>query len=479
MTFVLPWNARGLCIQPQGKAEMTSRISFALIISSLLGLYFYIPGPENELETSIHLAIIAISLVHVIWLRRFNLALSFSLFMMFFFGFIPLFEYKLGITYNGTAAPSDTSYVIAATLALLSCLSFHVGYGLRRDRLVTFPEVGLEGKRWEFDPNFAVIVAGFGMCAIALSIGGYYQFSPSGLMFRGYAEEVDSSAFGYSAVNYFLRPLLFNLVFLVLLLRKSRSGGRTLKYLLFAGLLIFVSPIGIPRSLAGALYLPLFTMIFMPRLNSKYGIFCLVVLAVLFVAPVFDIFRIFQLGSQLDLGANFNLDYLFAGHFDAFYNFVQVIETRYVSGGLQIIGALLFWVPRDIWPHKPMGTSFDFGAFAGYRETNVSFPLPADFYVDYGVVGVILGMCLLGLIYRRLDRYFCEPRRPGSTTGMIGSIAQQELSILGLYLLRGNFLSSFSFTMGVASSFVILWAAVAVLKWLSSPDRSCAELRHE
>jgi len=72
------------------------------------------------------------------------------------------------------------------------------------------------------------------------------------------------------------------------------------------------------------------------------------------------------------------------------------------------------------------------------------------------VAGVILGMFLLGIIYRRLDGIFALPQKPGSLSAYVFAIAHLELSILGIYLLRGNFLSSLSFTVGVAFTFVII-----------------------
>ena len=59
-----------------------------------------------------------------------------SLFALFFFGIIPLFEYRLGITYNDAGIPKDSSYVTAAAYALLSSVCFYIGYGLKRGKPV-------------------------------------------------------------------------------------------------------------------------------------------------------------------------------------------------------------------------------------------------------------------------------------------------------------------------------------------------------
>ncbi|MGI0134329.1 MAG: hypothetical protein ACREBW_05170, partial [Candidatus Micrarchaeaceae archaeon] len=316
--------------------------------------------------------------------RRFNLGVSFSLFALFFFGVIPLFEYKLGITYNGTSTPGDSAYFTAISLALASSICFYLGYGPRRDRQPDARQLTAPVYFSRRHEQVIYMLTALSIALLMLGIAGYYGFSPADMLFRGYGEEIDSSAIGYSFVNYFMRPMLFNLAMLVGLVRRQEGSTRWPIYLLFIVVMFFVSPIGIPRSLAGALYIPLVTMMLFPRFNSKYSLICIVIFGVLLVAPIFDIFRVFRFGTSVDLAANLNVDYLFAGHFDAFYNLVQVIQTHYRSAGMQMVGAILFWVPRDIWPHKPVGTSFDFATYAGLREGNVSFPLTAELYVDYG-----------------------------------------------------------------------------------------------
>jgi hypothetical protein len=186
-------------------------------------------------------------------------------------------------------------------------------------------------------------------------------------------------------------------------------------------------------------------------------VLCLIVFAVLLAAPVADVFRSItfsDLENASDLGGNYNLEYVFSGHFDAFHNLAQVIELKYASEGWQVIGIMLFWVPRSIWPGKPIGTSFDFADFAGYEAHNISFTLPAEFYVDYGAYGIIVGMFVVGMIYRRLDMLLSKPRQPGTVGSYVYAIAHLELSVMGLYLIRGNVLSSFAYTVGLGSTLV-------------------------
>jgi len=446
------------------KLSRTSSVAFFLILGGLWVLFMEIDGRINWAYSAVHFLIIGISLMHILWVRRFNLGSSYSVFALFFFGVIPLFEYRLGITYNDANVPKDSSYMTAASLALLSSVCFYVGYGLRRGTpfkiksLKRLRFLSIRHRQTALWTTLATL-AGF-----ALFIAYFYDFSLSKVLFRGFGEETEQSAMGNAFVTYFARPLFLNLILIMLLSTvQHRRVSYATMFVLWLAAVIFVSPIGIPRSLAGALYIPMMMMVFIPKYFSKYSVLCVIVFAVLFAAPVADVFRTIN-HQDVDLGSNFSLDYVFSGHFDAFHNFSQVIELDYASEGWQVIGILLFWVPRAFWEGKPQGTSFDFADFAGFAAHNVSFPLPAEFYVDYGIGGIIVGMFVVGLIYRRLDNFLSQKKEPGSVASYVFAISHLELSIMGLYLIRGSVLSSFAYTVGLGSTLVVIRTADRLMR---------------
>jgi hypothetical protein len=446
---------------------------FFAVLGVLLLWFVVIDGRTNLPYFGIHLAIVALSVVHLVRARTFNLGLSFSFFALFFFGVIPLLEYKLGVTYNDARIPSDASYITAAGLALLSSVSFYTGYGLIRPGPPVhcpLPEPRYANRRHRHFVRAAILA---GCLTLVWFISSYYGYEFSNVFFRGSGEQIETTAMDYSVVNYFARPLLFNLAFLIILMRAKRRSFPALSVWLAAGVMaVFVSPVGIPRSLAGALYIPLLVLGFVPRWYRKYSILTIITVSVLVAAPMVDVFRLIYLENEIHILQNFNFDYFFAGHFDAFHNLAQVVERGFASEGWQVIGALLFWVPRAMWPGKPVGTSFTFAEFAGYRSANVSFPLTAELFVDFGVLGILLGMLCLGLIYKCLDNLLSRPR-DDSVSAQIVAFGHLEVSILGIYLLRGALMSTFAYTTGVAVSLILLWKANRVLTWIAvRPRRS-------
>lgn len=443
----------------RGLDNLLLKVLFFLTLVGMLLLFVVVGGRTNLTYFAIHLTIVALSVVHLVGARAFDLGASFSFFSLFFFGVVPLLEYRLSVTYNQSAMPADASYIAAAWLALLSSVSFYAGYGLVRRRrnqslLSSEPHYGSRRRRRLVRTGILL-----GAIALAWSVSSYYSFELQNVFYRGFGEQIESTAMAYSVVNYFARPLLFNLAFLIILMRDQRRLlPEPAVWLAAVTIAVFISPVGIPRSLAGALYIPLLVLAFVPRWHRKYSILSIITLAVLVAAPIVDVFRLIYMGTEISILQNFRVDYFFAGHFDPFHNLTQVVESGFASNQWQVFGALLFWVPRSLWPNKPQGTSFAFADFAGLRSANVSFPLTAELYVDFGVLGILFGMFCLGLAYKYLDNLLSTPTQDPLSQRIV-TLGHLELSILGIYLLRGSLMSTFAFTTGVAVSLVVLWKA--------------------
>ncbi|WP_277959982.1 O-antigen polymerase [Frigoribacterium faeni] len=130
-----------------------------------------------------------------------------------------------------------------------------------------------------------------------------------------------------------------------------------------------------------------------------------------------------------------------AGDYDSFaqiVNTVTFVRSEGVEGGRQLIGALLVWVPRSFWPDKPESTSKGVAEFMGYSFTNLSSPLWAEFYIDFGFVGVALGFAVLGALMTWLDR------RTEAALAFSGAVPASSM-IIPFYcviLLRGALLTT-------------------------------------
>ena len=81
---------------------------------------------------------------------------------------------------------------------------------------------------------------------------------------------------------------------------------------------------------------------------------------------------------------------------------------------LSLIGA---FVPRVLWPSKPQKRlGQDFGHRYGYlhpndQNTSINLPFVVEFYANFGEIGVIIGMFIVGCILAVLGRLLNHPRQ--------------------------------------------------------------------
>jgi hypothetical protein len=91
------------------------------------------------------------------------------------------------------------------------------------------------------------------------------------------------------------------------------------------------------------------------------------------------------------------VDHYFSVNYDSWANIYTAVEIAGAHGvqwGHQLLGSLLFFVPSSIWSTKPLATGIFLADYliVNYSMwfTNLSAPLIAEGYLDFGFVGVIL-----------------------------------------------------------------------------------------
>lgn len=129
-------------------------------------------------------------------------------------------------------------------------------------------------------------------------------------------------------------------------------------------------------------------------------------------------------------------------------------------GGETYLSLVGFAVPRFIWPSKPTKTlGQDFGHRYGYLDswdtwTSINLPFLVEFYANFGELGIILGMVLVGMVYRVLDNDLNRPRQP----------VQVTICSLALMIPLLNIESDFSLVFGgLFMNGVALWALLVLL----------------
>jgi hypothetical protein len=112
--------------------------------------------------------------------------------------------------------------------------------------------------------------------------------------------------------------------------------------------------------------------------------------------------------------------------------------------GRQLGGALLFFVPRQLWPDKAQDTGVAIATAMSTANVNLSSPLWIEIWVDFSWPGVVVGFFLLGGLANRLDRRFIAARDPTRFWVYGVDILVPVLAGYSLILLRGPLLQSMS-----------------------------------
>ncbi|MCM0612624.1 hypothetical protein KFJ24_09115 [Marinobacter sediminum] len=131
-------------------------------------------------------------------------------------------------------------------------------------------------------------------------------------------------------------------------------------------------------------------------------------------------------------------------HYDAWSNGVtmqEMIAERGHTMGQQLVGTLLFFVPRAFWPEKPVSSGEMIGQYlmenASLWFSNVSFSFPFEFYLDFGIGGVFIAAFALAYFV-----FFLEKRADYS---VVWNILMIYFSFYIYFLMRGPFLPAFAY----------------------------------
>ncbi len=357
---------------------------------------------------------------------------AFWLFCYIAMGIAPLAQTVLDSTPTPVVGPrADT--VLASALVLAGLVAFDVGALLARHR------PPLRSRMHERRRPAAVVRPRrlYALCALALAGSGLLiaRLDGPGVFFSN-RQEISETLGGAEAASQagsaFLRgfgtvPALLALLFLTRRLVVSRAARRrplvpVLWLVMLALNAVVNNPVSNPRYwFLTVLFSLLFTAF--PRSPVMYRAALATGVAVaLVVFPFADRFR-YEEGADRPRQATDSLlepltmkDYDQAGMFANTVTFAESGEGH--SYGRQLAGTALFFVPRSVWDGKPHDPGTRVGTWMGMPYPNLSSPLWAELWLDFGPLGMALGFAAVGYGAARADRratHGAPPRRPRRT----------------------------------------------------------------
>jgi hypothetical protein len=390
------------------------------------------------------------------------LDLSVWVFVYVWMGLAPMAQQVTG-TGPPLRSPAETRYsLIAVAIIILGLAAYVTAQGTARRRPVSTAQPSvIDLKRLTL-----LSLAAFPLAAIYLqSIGGVgvafstRQELTESVVSAGLISEASKSSGAIIGAVGSTPVFVAFLAWSVVLRRlppQERPPFVWLMWAALAALMVVVNnPISNSRYWFGTILIALLFAVW-PTLRAGYRGLVVVALftaAVLF--PYTDYFRYEPVYRQATSGSV--LQVMSAkGDYDAqaqLTNTVDFVDSSGLFYGQQALGALLFWVPRSVWPDKPVDTGTILATYARSTNLNLSAPLWSEAYIDFGLAGVVLAFLALGYAVGRLDlSYATAARWTGAHWALIAApVAAGYLFII----LRGSLLQAMGRALALA--LCLLW----------------------
>lgn len=412
---------------------------------------------ENSLILFLHITmtIICIRNLFANKERPYSLFKVLNIFFLFFMCIAPIVQLNNGILFFGTRFSINNYFTTSFTLllVLISSTYIYIIFSKKFDRkysIITTIQSEYVNNTIPIKKELLLIIIAGIIGFICLYVN---QFNLNFLFFRGgeigeASERISMSQITSLIFNNFLRPITLT-IFLSSLIIKFRH--KFTKVILFIFLIISIPPTGVARLLAAAVYLPvaLFIIPILRKNNNFVMLFCF---GILVVFPLLNIFRYYSEQLSFDISTCFSqFEEL---HFDAYSMMMRVIKDDIVTYGNQLLGALLFWVPRSIWPSKPIGSGHFVAEQTDLSFTNLSMPFWGEGYINFGYFGVALFAIVLAIFIARTDSKFWNITINQERN--LDTILYYLLLGLLMFVLRGDMMSGTAYTCGIVCSYYFI-----------------------
>ncbi len=403
-------------------------------------------------------------------LAAFSLHLMHWIFVYIFFFAAPLVQYRIGVFPWNALTSLETGTLLVANLAiLLWCVTWIAS---RLTQLVVFARrpVPLGPRVSRLGVWLTLALAVLATLYLIATLGPGLLTRASNSANLGDTSSVSSASL---ALDKLLRGFPVAATAGTLWFMRAGRASLAVRLGLVAasmGLLLVADfPLGSARYLIGAVYLGLLLTVLGRYLRTGWPVVFLLVGGLLVLFPFLSTLRFITSPREIlsYLGSfNFLGPSLATGDFDAYsmvgYTAEYVHDGPGVTFGRQLLGVIFFFVPRSLWPGKPVGSGYTVAVDGGLAFNNVSSSPLAEGLINFGWVGVALFAFVLCWLFGTLDASYERAQRKGYET-LLGLIYPFWIGF-AFFLMRGDLLSSTAFIVGFSVAFLPLLARLPEAK---------------
>jgi hypothetical protein len=255
------------------------------------------------------------------------------------------------------------------------------------------------------NPNYALLA--LVSAVISLGLIAYLGSGLFKLTREAYFAELQSSKTANILINAFFRPFTLVAPFIgasIAIARKNTGWTIGFLVLLLLGIVIN-NPLVSARFRSSALIVFCVLAVFGPQ---RVRLFLVTYLAGLLASPIFgSLFRYANAPLEQRAFSQFFVSVDFSG-LDIFCYAIMWADLKGLEYGSNIIGGLLFFVPRSLWEGKgrTVGEIMHDYIFVlkGFGTDNVSAPPPVEGYFSFGIVGAMMMSVAVVFVIDRVER---------------------------------------------------------------------------
>lgn len=449
---------------------VNSKKFVSLYIASLVFIIFYIYMITHNISTNKSLltvflffivqAVSLVNLLNSIRKKPYSLNMMHWFFVFIFYGMAGFIQYMHNrFPWSTTASDETLQKVLLVIILWIFSYMFGSKITLKFDKKFKVKFEGLNSKL-HYTNNFVILSTLISVSILVLvlsTVGIEASLSRGGPS----AFEHDTQIGGLLLNSIFRNVIVYGLAISIINVKKNRKGGLWVIVQVLC-LSIVNSPISMARFNVAIIYLGLLLLTFS---FMKKGIKFILIFFFSFILifPTINAFRNLSFGD-ISLQAVFNdtvngvATELLAGDYDAFAMIVNTFDYVSENGstlGTQLLGALLFFIPRVFWPSKPEGSGHTVLLARGAQFTNVSSPLIAEGLVNFNIIGVIIFAFFFGKFTSYIDKMYWKGEH--RKEHRIIDIIYPFMLFMFFFMNRGDLLSTFSFAMGHIVVFLIMF----------------------
>lgn len=402
-----------------------TKINYTIIVLSFFNIIIPVIGLINEAKK-----------------RSFSFSMMFWIFNFVFFGISPIIQYISG-WHSWKIYYTDEEYIICQLLVLLWMLSFVIG-------IKSVYRIKIKANI-EKDNKPIIIINNHIAIIIQLLIVAYLAFTLGGsLFYKSDSANITIANSALSLLNHhFFRNLIYYLTVIQILKYFNKRNNFLLVIISIVLMFIGCFPLGLNRYMVGAFYLGIMIIILgKDKLRIWFPFIMLFSIMVIF--PIINMFRFatslpdlntFVQNVQIIMKGTYN-----TGNYDAFHMLlasVQYAKNEGFSYGYQMLGAILFFIPRSIWPNKPIGTGAKvIVGLKGTTFSNVCMPLVGESFYNFGILGVIIFGFIIGWFCEHFDQNYWHEK---NTINTKKTVMYPSAILFFFFLNRGDLMSSGSY----------------------------------